>query len=329
MSYFEDVYLKRMNVDGNTQQERTKTRKEKEFDKLFLKKTMYQSKIYKVNHEETNLCGSLQPNKCNESELISNLLISTKTEKLKTGDILSIYQKIKDEELLQLLDEIIDSAEGVPIGNYLSQFFTNLYLAYFDHWIKEILKVIYYFRYCDDITILGSSKEELHEQFLKIQEYLEVNLKLQVKPNWQIYPVEARGIDFVGYVFRHKYTRLRKSIKHNLFVKVSGQAKQFSYKKDRVAKIGSYFGWLKYCNSKHFLQKIEIQTRLCYSNFIGEEELIFNTYNKNIRVIDIQLSNKFFIIHFYYHNKPYWLKSSNKKLLKKLKLYERTQKNNV
>ena len=50
MSYFEDVYLKRMNVDGNTQQERTKTRKEKEFDKLFLKKTMYQSKIYKVNH---------------------------------------------------------------------------------------------------------------------------------------------------------------------------------------------------------------------------------------------------------------------------------------
>lgn len=95
-----------------------------------------------------------------------------------------IRYKIKDEELLQLLDEIIDSAEGVPIGNYLSQFFANLYLAYFDHWIKEILKVIYYFRYCDDITILGSSKEELHEYFLKIQEYLEVNLKLQVKPNW-------------------------------------------------------------------------------------------------------------------------------------------------
>ena len=71
--------------------------------------------------------------------------------------------KIKDEELLQVLDGIIDSAEGVPIGNYLSQFFANLYLAYFDHWIKEVLKVIYYFRYCDDITILGANKEELHE----------------------------------------------------------------------------------------------------------------------------------------------------------------------
>lgn len=48
-----------------------------------------------------------------------------------------IRKKIKDQKLLQLLDEIIDSAEGVPIGNYLSQFFANLYLTYFDHWLKE------------------------------------------------------------------------------------------------------------------------------------------------------------------------------------------------
>ncbi len=31
-----------------------------------------------------------------------------------------IRKKIKDKELLSLLDEIIDSADGVPIGNYLS-----------------------------------------------------------------------------------------------------------------------------------------------------------------------------------------------------------------
>ena len=36
MSYFEDVYLKRMNKEGVTQQERIKTRKEKEFDKYLL-----------------------------------------------------------------------------------------------------------------------------------------------------------------------------------------------------------------------------------------------------------------------------------------------------
>lgn len=49
-----------------------------------------------------------------------------------------IRKKIKDEKLLNLLDGIIDSTDGVPIGNYLSQFFANLVLAYFDHWIKEV-----------------------------------------------------------------------------------------------------------------------------------------------------------------------------------------------
>lgn len=35
MDYFKEVYLKRMNIDGHTRQERVLTRKEKEFDKLF------------------------------------------------------------------------------------------------------------------------------------------------------------------------------------------------------------------------------------------------------------------------------------------------------
>lgn len=237
--------------------------------------------------------------------------------------------KIKDNRLLKLLDDIIDSAPGVPIGNYLSQFFANLYLAYFDHWVKETLRCKFYFRYADDIVIMGNDKVLLNLTLLNINYYLTTKLKLELKSNYQIFPVDSRGIDFVGYRFYHSHTLLRKSIK----VKINRLLDRYERGYIALSKLKismqSYFGWLKYCNSKHFLQKIEAQTRLCYSNFIGEEELISNTYNKNIRVIDIQLGNKFFIIHFYYHSKPYWLKSSNKKLLKKVKLYERTQKNNV
>ena len=40
-----------------------------------------------------------------------------------------VRRKIKDKDLLWLLDEIIDSADGVPIGNYLSQYLANLFLA--------------------------------------------------------------------------------------------------------------------------------------------------------------------------------------------------------
>lgn len=98
MGYFEDVYLKRMNIDGHTQQDRVKTRKEKEFDRLFLKKTEYQCHLCSVNGEDRNDICSLQPNSWNESKLVSNLLMSTKAAPLKTGDILQIKQRIKDKE---------------------------------------------------------------------------------------------------------------------------------------------------------------------------------------------------------------------------------------
>ena len=43
MSYYDEVFLKRMNKDGRTRQERILTRKEKEFDNIYLKRTQYQS----------------------------------------------------------------------------------------------------------------------------------------------------------------------------------------------------------------------------------------------------------------------------------------------
>lgn len=95
-----------------------------------------------------------------------------------------IRKKIKDDDLLWLLDEIIDSADGVPIGNYLSQFFANLYMAYFDHWVKEELKVKYYYRYADDIVLLSNSKDQLRNWLLAIKVYLTNMLKLKLKDNY-------------------------------------------------------------------------------------------------------------------------------------------------
>ena len=92
-----------------------------------------------------------------------------------------LRKKIKDKDLLWLLDVIIDSADGVPIGNYLSQYFANIYLAYFDHWIKEVKKVRYYFRYADDIVILGDDPKQLHKLRIEIEEYLHDNLKLSLR----------------------------------------------------------------------------------------------------------------------------------------------------
>lgn len=159
-----------------------------------------------------------------------------------------LRRKIKDKDLLWLLDGIIDSADGLPIGNYLSQYFANFYLTYFDHWIKEDLHVKYYFRYADDMVILSDSKEHLHQVLDEIRNYLQGKLKLTVKDNYQVFPVDARGIDFVGYVFRHSYTLLRKSIKQSF-------ARMLRRNKNPQS-IASYRGWALHCNSKNLLNKL-------------------------------------------------------------------------
>ena len=110
-----------------------------------------------------------------------------------------LRRKFKDADLLWLLDEIIDSAPGLPIGNYLSQYFANFYLAYFDHWIKEEKRVKYYFRYADDMVILSDDKSYLHDLLKEIGKYFNEELKLEIKSNYQIFPVDSRSIDFVGY----------------------------------------------------------------------------------------------------------------------------------
>lgn len=187
------------------------------------------------NEQETKYCLKLDIQKFYPSidhDILKNLL----------------RRKFKDADLLWLLDEIIDSTEGLPIGNYLSQYFANFYLTYFDHWLKETKGVKYYFRYADDIVILADNKPYLHSLLADIKQYLNSELKLSVKKNYQIFPVLSRGIDFVGYVFRHTHTRLRKSIKQNFARMLSGNKNQKS--------IASYNGWLAHCDAKNLTKKL-------------------------------------------------------------------------
>lgn len=167
-----------------------------------------------------------------------------------------IRKKIKDVRLLKLLDSIIDSAPGVPIGNYLSQFFANLYLSYFDHWLKEDVKVKYYYRYADDMVILSGDKGWLHELRKDISRYLSERLHIELKDNWQVFPVDDRGIDFVGYVIRHSHVQMRKSIKKNFCRKAAKLNKMNISAKEYKIEIAPWLGWAKHCDSRHLIKRI-------------------------------------------------------------------------
>lgn len=173
------------------------------------------------------------------------------------------YRKIfKDDDLIWLLDEIIDSTpgeKGIPIGNYISQYSGNFYLSEFDHWIKEVKHIKHYFRYMDDIVILHESKEYLHTLRKEVDVYFKKNLKVKMKENWQVFPTFSRGIDFVGYRIFLNYRLLRKStcktfkIKMKTINKKVSSGKQMNY--SEWCSINSYQGWLKHCNSHNLKKK--------------------------------------------------------------------------
>jgi hypothetical protein len=169
-----------------------------------------------------------------------------------------LRKRISCKDTLWILDEIIDSARGLPIGNYTSQHLANIYLSDFDHWCKEVLRCKYYYRYCDDIVILDSDKDRLHDIRKQITTYLGDRLKLQVKGNWQVFPVASRGIDFLGYRFFHTHTLLRKRIKMSIrkrMVQIQGHASPHNSKAVRSS-ISSYKGWLKYGNCQNLKRSL-------------------------------------------------------------------------
>ncbi len=174
-----------------------------------------------------------------------------------------LRKKLKDPDTLWLLDEIIDSQSGLPIGNYLSQILANLYLNDFDHRMKEDYKCRYYFRYCDDIVIMHRDKAVLHNIRRTADEMLH-ELNLTMKSNWQIFPVDARGIDFLGYKFFHDYTLVRKSLAKKFKRKVRSIEKYpYAYNDTEIlSSLASYLGWFKHANAQN-LKNAFLTSRIC------------------------------------------------------------------
>lgn len=169
-----------------------------------------------------------------------------------------IFSKIKDLDLLWLLGEIIDSTPGIPIGNYLSQHFGNIYLSGFDHWMKEDRRCRHYFRYCDDLVVLHGDKDFLHNLRLQVEGYLKDSLRLDLKGNWQVFSVDSRGIDFLGYRFFHDYVLLRKSIVKKIKAKAEVIKRNWSHMEplEVISGIMSYYGWMKHANCMNLMQSI-------------------------------------------------------------------------
>lgn len=83
--------------------------------------------------------------------------------------------------------------------------------------------------------------------------YLGAELKVEIKPNWQIFPVDDRGIDYVGFKQNHYGILLRKGILLRFFKKYKKISKKYEIKDKTVLKhlFPSEYGWIIRCSEEH------------------------------------------------------------------------------
>ena len=173
-----------------------------------------------------------------------------------------LERKIKDYKLMYVLKQIIYSTEeekGLPIGNYTSQTFANIYLNEVDQYAKHVLKCKYYFRYMDDTVIFLETKEEAKFVLEKITKFLADNLKLELNDKTQIFK-SKQGVNFCGYKineYRIKIrTRGKKNLKHKIKVLKyqirTGNMSTFS----SYRYLGGHLGYIKVANTYNLENKL-------------------------------------------------------------------------
>lgn len=131
-----------------------------------------------------------------------------------------LARKVKDKDVLWLIGVIVagsnpqepqqewypgddlfapgERRRGLPIGNQTSQFFANVYLNPFDHWVKETLGARCYLRYVDDFCLfsndkgwLGAAREACRAQLTQ--------LRLRLHPRKAVVSRVQDGTRFLGY----------------------------------------------------------------------------------------------------------------------------------
>jgi len=170
-------------------------------------------------------------------------------ENINQDEIMRCVRRVfKDQVLIQLLEKFVRlMPQGLSLGLRSSQGLANLLLSIvLDHLMKDGEAVRYYYRYCDDIVVLGGDKKSLWQVRDRIHQLLEP-IGLEIKPNERVFPSE-QGIDFLGYViYSGDHVELRKRIKQNMARKMA----EVKSRKRRDVLTASFYGMAKHadCNN--------------------------------------------------------------------------------
>lgn len=179
--------------------------------------------------------------------------ISKFYESIDQDTVMDCVRRVfKDRRLITLLDGFVRMMpRGLSIGLRSSQGLGNLLLSvHLDHVLKDECGVRHFYRYCDDGVVLAASKRELWEVREIVHNQME-SIGLKVKANERVFPV-TEGIDFLGYVIRPDYIRLRKRIKK----KAAAKLNEVKSRKRRREIIASLYGMSKHADCNNMFHKL-------------------------------------------------------------------------
>lgn len=174
-------------------------------------------------------------------------------ESIKQDFVMYCVNRVfKDKKLIAMLDNFVRlMPDGLSIGLRSSQGLGNLLLSVFlDHYLKDRYAVRHFYRYCDDGVVLGKTKAELWKIRDAVHGQME-QIGLKVKANERVFPVDE-GIDFLGYVIRPDYVRLRKRIKQ----KFARKMHEVKSRRRRRELIASFYGMAKHADCHTLFKKL-------------------------------------------------------------------------
>lgn len=184
-----------------------------------------------------------------------------------------LRRDIKNIDVLYLIFSLINSyEEGLCIGSYLCQYLANYYLSYAYHYITEMVYVYkrnkrynlihHALFYMDDIILIGSNKKYVKMASKLLEKYLNEKLLLKLKPSYQLFPIDSRPIDMMGYkIYTYKTTVRRRIFNNANKVLVKNKGKDTINLEDSY-KIISYYGYFKHTNSKKYERKVKLKKSL-------------------------------------------------------------------
>ena len=152
----------------------------------------------------------------------------------------------------------LERRRGLPIGNQTSQFFGNVYLDAFDHFVKEVLRLPY-LRYVDDFAVFGNSKGHLVRALAAMARALaQDRLKLHPKKT-RIYQCRD-GTSFVGYRVFPDRIRLPRENLRRLNKRMRAYRRAFELGRlsveDVTQRVRSWLGHARHANAIHLVQKL-------------------------------------------------------------------------